>query len=96
MKVSKLDFYYRDLCIFNIVNQLIRELHLTHLYVTRYKRAKIQKLSICISLVGKKDLKKIIRMKKIGDADWSRTSKIRCKSQRLNQLRQPGIYDSVR
>ena len=32
VKVSKLDFYYRDLCLFNIVNQLmIRELHLTHL-----------------------------------------------------------------
>ena len=73
MKVSKLDFYYRDLCIFNIVNQLmIRELHLTHLYVTRYihyqrflqlvkkkeKRAKIQKRLRCISIVGKIDLKR--------------------------------------
>ena len=37
VKVSKLDFNYRDICIFNIVNQLmIRELHLAHLFVTRY------------------------------------------------------------
>ena len=37
VKVSKLDFNYRDICIFNIVNELmIRELHLTHLFVTRY------------------------------------------------------------
>ena len=37
VKVSKLDFNYRDICIFNIVNELmIRELHLAHLFVTRY------------------------------------------------------------
>ena len=33
---------------------------------------------------------------KIGDADGSRTSKIRLKGQRLNQLRQPGIADFPR
>ena len=39
VKVSKLDFNYRDICIFNIVNELmIRELHLAHLFVTRYRR----------------------------------------------------------
>ena len=46
--------------------------------------------------VGKIDLKKIIRMKKIDDDDGSRTSKIRFKSQRLNQMRQPGISLTVR
>ena len=61
---------------------MIRELHLTHLYVTRYihlkggKRAKIQKLSRCISIIGKIDLKKIIRMKKNSDADGSRGAKV--------------------
>ena len=96
MKVSKLDFYYFDLCIFNIVNQLmIRELHLIQLYVTHFlrrgdtkgfercfpaedndmspdnplsaisttgkkwrKRAIIQKLPRCISIVGKIHLKR--------------------------------------
>ena len=42
------------------------------------------------------NLKKIIRMTKIGDADGFRTSKIRVKSQRLNQLRQPGFSESIR
>ena len=71
MKVSKLDFNYRDICIFNIVDQLmIRELHLAHLFVTRYihylrflqlvKKGeivlKIQLLPKCTSIVGKIDL----------------------------------------
>ena len=106
MKVSKLDFYFRDLCIFNIVNQLmIRELHLTHRCHQTHPlsaisttgkngggRAKIQNLPRCISIVGKLD-KRIICLKKLGNADRARTSKIRFKSQQLYQLRQSCSYD---
>ena len=69
MKVSKLDFYYRDLCIFNIVNQLLPDPSICHqihplsaISTTgkkgEEKRAKIQKLPRCISIVGKIDFKK--------------------------------------
>ena len=101
--------YYRDLCIFNIVNQLIPDQSICHqihplsaISTTGKKvggggeRAKIQKLPRCISIVGKIDLKKIISIKKIGEADGSRTSKIRFESQRLYRLRQTGIYYYLR
>ena len=73
MKVSKLDFNYRGICIFNIVNQfMIRELHLAHLFVTRYihyqrflqlvKKGenvlKLKKLPKYTPIVGKIDLKR--------------------------------------
>ena len=67
MKVNKLDFYYRYLCILNIVNQLLiriapdpsifHEIHpLSAISTTGKKgekRAEIQKLPRCIPIVDK-------------------------------------------
>ena len=69
MKVSKLDFNYRDICIFNIVNHLMirvasgpsicHQIHpLSAISTTGKKREKTCVNSKCTSIAGKIDLKK--------------------------------------